>query len=79
MPQCMLMVEMFLIPHSPSIYLLTLVALSKFLQRHHPQIDPFKVSNDIKSAIEDLATWLKAIKDELMFQLYEAQDRYKNM
>ena len=39
---------------------------------HHPQVDPFKVTNVRSPTVEDLVTWLKAIQDELMFQLYEA-------
>jgi hypothetical protein len=45
---------------------------------HHPRADPFQVKDVESSATEDLAAHLTAIHDELVFQLYEAQDRYKN-
>ena len=44
---------------------------------HHVRADPFKLTNIRSPVAEDLATWLKDIQDELMFQLYEAQDHYK--
>ena len=45
---------------------------------HHPQIDPFQI-NDVGSPTEgDLATYFAVIHNELAFQLYKAQDRYKD-
>jgi hypothetical protein len=45
---------------------------------HQPQADPFEVKDVGSPTTKDLATHLAAIHDELAFQLYEAQDRYKD-
>jgi hypothetical protein len=45
---------------------------------HHPRVDPFQVKDIGSPAVEDLAAHLATIHDELAFQLYEAQDRYKD-
>jgi transposase InsO family protein len=45
---------------------------------HHPRADPFQVKDVGSLAAEDLATHLAAIHDELAFQLYKAQDYYKD-
>jgi hypothetical protein len=45
---------------------------------YHPRVDPFQVK-DVGSLIaKDLVAHFTAIHDELAFQLYEAQDRYKD-
>jgi hypothetical protein len=45
---------------------------------HHPQADPFQIKDEGSPNAEDLTAHLAAIHDELAFQLYEAQDRYKD-
>jgi hypothetical protein len=45
---------------------------------HHLRADPFQVKDVGSPTAEDLATHLAAIHDELAFQLYEAQDHYKD-
>jgi transposase InsO family protein len=45
---------------------------------HHPRAYPFQVKDVESPAAEDLATHLAAIHDELAFQLYKVQDRYKD-
>ena len=45
---------------------------------HHLQIDPFQVKDVGSPTAEDLAAHLVAIHDELAFQLYKAQECYKN-
>jgi hypothetical protein len=45
---------------------------------HYPRVDPFQVKNIGRLATEDLAAHLVAIYDELAFQSYKAQDRYKD-
>jgi hypothetical protein len=45
---------------------------------HHPRADPFQVKDVGSPVAEDLATHLVAIHDELAFQLYEVQERYKD-
>jgi hypothetical protein len=45
---------------------------------HHPRADPFQVKNVGSHVVENLAAHLAAIHDELAFQLYEAQDHYKD-
>jgi hypothetical protein len=45
---------------------------------HHPWVDPFQVKDVGSPIVEDLAAYLAAIHDELAFQLYEAQDCYKD-
>ena len=44
---------------------------------HYPRSDPFQVK-DVENLAEDLAAHLVAIHDELEFQLYDAQDYYKD-
>jgi hypothetical protein len=44
----------------------------------HPQADPFQVKDVESLTAEDLAVHLVAIHDKLAFQLYEAQDCYKD-
>jgi hypothetical protein len=44
---------------------------------HHPRANPFQVKDVGSPVVEDLATHLATIYDELAFQLYEAQDCYK--
>ena len=45
---------------------------------HHPRTDPFQEKNVGSHVAEDLVTHLTAIRHKLAFQLYEAQDRYKD-
>jgi hypothetical protein len=45
---------------------------------HHPRANPFQVKDVGSPAEEDLAAHLVAIHDELAFQLYDAQNRYKS-
>jgi hypothetical protein len=45
---------------------------------HHPRADPFQVKDVRSPTTEDLAVHFATIHDELAFQLYEAQDRYKD-
>jgi hypothetical protein len=45
---------------------------------HHPQADPFQVKDVGNPATKDLVAHLVAIHNELAFQLYEAQDCYKD-
>ena len=45
---------------------------------HHLPADPFQVKDVGNPVVEDLAVHLTAIYDEFVFQLYEAQDRYKD-
>ena len=45
---------------------------------HHPGADPFQIKDVESLAAKNLATHLAAIHDELAFQLYGAQDHYKD-
>jgi hypothetical protein len=45
---------------------------------HHPRAYSFQVKDVGSPVAEGLASYLTAIHDELAFQLYEAQDRYKD-
>jgi hypothetical protein len=45
---------------------------------HHPWADPFQVKDVGNLVAEDLAAHLATIHDELVFQLYEAQECYKD-
>jgi hypothetical protein len=45
---------------------------------HYPRADPFQVKDVGSPTAEYLATHFIAIHNELAFQFYEAQDRYKD-